>query len=89
MLQQAINVLKEYPSLRVEIIGHTDDTGDRTYNLGLSERRAESVRNYMIGKGIDASRIEARGAGPDQPLVPNDQPGGRQKNRRIEFRILQ
>lgn len=89
VLDQAIAVLQEYPSLRVEIVGHTDDTGDRAYNVGLSERRAESVRKYMLGKGIDASRIEAKGAGPDQPLVPNNQPGGRQKNRRIEFRVVE
>jgi outer membrane protein OmpA-like peptidoglycan-associated protein len=89
LLDQAVKVLQQYPSLRIEIVGHTDDTGDHTYNVGLSERRAESVRKYLLGQGIEASRIEAKGAGPDQPLVPNSVAGGRQRNRRIELHLLQ
>jgi len=88
-LDAAVKVLKQYPSLRVEIVGHSDDRGERRYNVGLSEKRAEAVRTYLLDQGIDATRIEAKGAGPDEPLVPNDTFEGRQKNRRIEFHILE
>ena len=57
--------------------------------MDLSRRRAESVRDYMVEKGIDADRIETRGAGPDEPIADNDTRAGKQKNRRIEFKVLQ
>lgn len=88
-LDKAVSVLTEYPSLRVEIVGHTDDRGSRDYNLELSQRRAEAVKEHLIAKGIDPSRIQTRGAGPDTPLTTNDTAAGRQKNRRIEFRVLE
>jgi OOP family OmpA-OmpF porin len=88
-LDQAVTVLTDYPSLRIEIIGHTDDRGSRENNLQLSQRRAASVKDYLVSRGIDASRIESRGEGPDSPLTSNDSPAGRQKNRRIEIRVLQ
>jgi OOP family OmpA-OmpF porin len=58
-------------------------------NLDLSRRRAESVKNWFVSKGIDAKRIETRGAGPNEPISDNKGPVGRQKNRRIEFKLLQ
>jgi outer membrane protein OmpA-like peptidoglycan-associated protein len=88
-LDTAIAVLTEYPSLRVEITGHTDDRGSREHNLDLSQRRAEAVKASLVAHGIDAGRIEARGEGPDVPVTTNSTPAGRQKNRRIEFRVLQ
>jgi outer membrane protein OmpA-like peptidoglycan-associated protein len=88
-LQQAAKLLQEYPSLRVEIAGHTDDTGSREHNLGLSHERADSVKSYLVAQGVPADRISTRGAGPDEPLVPEKNSAARQKNRRIEFRIVQ
>jgi outer membrane protein OmpA-like peptidoglycan-associated protein len=89
VLNGALVVLQEYPKTRIEISGHTDDVGTRENNLDLSKRRAESVKNWFAGKGIDAKRIETRGAGPDEPIAENKGPDGRQKNRRIEFKLLQ
>jgi OOP family OmpA-OmpF porin len=88
-LDEAVGVLKDYPKLRIEISGHTDTTGKRDHNMELSKARADSVKKYMVDKGIDASRIETRGAGPDEPIADNKTAAGKQKNRRIEFKILQ
>ncbi|MEO7037937.1 MAG: OmpA family protein [Polyangiaceae bacterium] len=88
-LDGAAAVLTEYSALRIAITGHTDNIGDRTKNVDLSKARADSVKTYLVGKGIDASRIETRGAGPDEPLADNKLAAGRQKNRRIEFKLIQ
>jgi len=88
-LDEAAGVLKEYPALRIMISGHTDNIGDRQKNVDLSKARAESVKSYLVGQGIDAARIETRGAGPDEPIADNKNDAGRQKNRRIEFKLLQ
>jgi OOP family OmpA-OmpF porin len=89
VLDKAVSVLTEYPSLRIEITGHTDSTGTREHNLELSQQRAEAVRERLIAHGVDPSRIQSKGAGPDVPLTTNDSHAGRQKNRRIEFRVLE
>ena len=81
-------MLADYPSLRVEISGHTDDRGKRDKNLGLSQDRADAVKQYMVDKGIDAGRITTRGAGPDEPIGDNKTKAGRQQNRRIEFKLI-
>ncbi|HEX7451525.1 MAG TPA: OmpA family protein [Polyangiaceae bacterium] len=88
-LDDAASVLTEYSALRISITGHTDDVGDRKKNLDLSKDRADAVKTYLVGKGIDEKRIETRGAGPDEPIADNKQAAGRQKNRRIEFKLLQ
>ncbi|HTV22568.1 MAG TPA: OmpA family protein [Polyangiaceae bacterium] len=88
-LDKAASVLAEYPSLRVEISGHTDDTGSREHNLELSLRRAQAVKESLVSRGIDPNRIQTKGAGPDVPVTTNDSAAGRQKNRRIEFRVLE
>ena len=88
-LDKAVSVLTEYPSLRVEVIGHTDSSGSRDRNLQLSQERADSVKAHLVAHGIDASRIQTRGEGPDVPITTNGTPAGRQKNRRIEFRVLE
>ena len=72
---------------RVQVIGHTDSAGDRLANIGLSLERANTVRDYLITKGIPAQHIAALGAGPDRPVGDNDTADGRARNRRIEFRI--
>ena len=88
-LDKAFSVLKEYPSLKVEIIGYTDDRGALEHNLDLSHRRAAAVKSHLVAQGIDPDRIQSRGAGPEQPLEPNSTLAGRQKNRRIEFKIIE
>ena len=89
ILDQAAEVLKKHPDIRVEIGGHTDSTGSRDLNLDLSRRRARSVKRYLVSKGVDDSRVETRGYGPDKAIADNDTPEGRTKNRRIEFTIIQ
>ncbi len=73
------------PEVTAEIYGHADSTGPTIYNQKLSERRAQAVVNYLVGKGIDAARLTARGFGETQPAVPNTTREGRQKNRRVEM----
>jgi outer membrane protein OmpA-like peptidoglycan-associated protein len=87
-LDEAVKVLAEHPSLRIEISGHTDDQGDDASNLQLSRERADAVKTYFTGKGIDAGRIQTRGAGETQPIESNKTKKGRAKNRRIEFKLL-
>ncbi|MCB0762456.1 MAG: OmpA family protein [Flavobacteriales bacterium] len=89
-----LGVLEENPTLKVEIGSHTDSRGEDEYNRTLSQKRAESVVNYLILSGIDPSRLVARGYGEAQPIAPNqnddgsDNPDGRARNRRTEFRII-
>jgi len=88
LLDDAAKVLKQYPDLRLEISGHTDNTGSKERNTELSAQRAEAVKKYLVDQGIAASRLEAKGLGPDKPITPNNSDAGRQENRRIEFRLL-
>ncbi len=87
-------ILNKYPNTRIEISAHTDSKGTDAYNLRLSQQRAESVVQYLIKKGIDKNRLEAKGYGETMPIAPNentdgsDNPTGREKNRRTEFKIL-
>jgi len=85
VMEDAFN---KYPKLKVEISGHTDNVGDAGTNLELSKKRAESVRNYLVGKQIESSRITVTGFGMNKPVESNDTEEGRYKNRRIEFKIL-
>jgi outer membrane protein OmpA-like peptidoglycan-associated protein len=86
-LSELVQVLRENDNSTVVIEGHTDSTGGRDYNLSLSKRRAESVRNYLIGQGVAATRISAAGLGPDYPVASNSDAAGRQQNRRVELVI--
>lgn len=88
VLNRAVDILKKYPSIRIEISGHTDNRGRESFNQKLSERRADSVKRYLVDQGVDISRIEARGAGITQPIADNATRDGRAKNRRIEFKVL-
>lgn len=88
ILNKAVEKLKQYPEVRVRISGHTDDVGEREYNIELSRQRAEAVREYLIEKGLSADRISTRGVGPDEPKVLNDSEVNRAINRRIEFDVL-
>lgn len=87
-LRKILRFLKENPSVRVEISGHTDNTGSPSYNVQLSEKRAQAVNNYLIENGVGAERLAPKGYGSQQPIAPNDSEEGRQKNRRIEFKII-
>ncbi|MEM9460339.1 MAG: OmpA family protein [Myxococcota bacterium] len=84
-LDRAVEVLEQYPDLRIEIAGHTDSQGDDAFNLKLSRDRAEAVKRYLTDRGIDGSRIRTRGAGETEPVADNDTKEGRAQNRRIEF----
>jgi OOP family OmpA-OmpF porin len=86
-LENAVKVLKDFPSVKVEISGHTDSSGDRDHNIDLSKRRADAVKKYLVDNGIDASRITTRGAGPDEPIADNNTAKGKAQNRRIEFKL--
>jgi outer membrane protein OmpA-like peptidoglycan-associated protein len=86
-LDQLATVLKQHPDYRVEIDGYTDATGSDTYNLGLSRQRAETVRQALTARGIDPSRVTARGHGEASPVASNDTTMGRQMNRRVEVLI--
>lgn len=88
ILDRALKVLKDYDTIRLEISGHTDDVGTRERNVELSKQRADAVRKYFVDQGIDESRLETRGAGPDEPRDTNDTEEGRARNRRTEFKIL-
>jgi outer membrane protein OmpA-like peptidoglycan-associated protein len=84
-LNQIADVLNRYPDARVVVTGYTDSTGTEAYNSVLSQRRAKSVSNYLISRGVDAARITAVGLGESDPIDTNQTAQGRQHNRRVEF----
>lgn len=88
ILDEVVRSLQAYPEIRVEIRGHTDSQGPASFNLELSQRRAESVRQYVVNAGVDPSRLVAIGVGEEEPVSSNSSPEGRLQNRRIEFRRL-
>lgn len=87
-LERLIALLNELGSLRIEISGHTDSRGAAAYNQKLSEDRSKAVVDYLVKKGINASRLEYKGYGMTAPVASNDTDDGRQQNRRTEFKIL-
>lgn len=87
VLDEAARILKDYPHTTLEIAGHADSSGKETYNLELSRKRAEAVKEYLITKGIAATRLHTAGYGAGKPVADNATPEGRQKNRRVEFLI--
>lgn len=78
-------VLKEYNKTIIDVNGHTDSTGKDEYNMNLSQRRAQSVGQYLISQGIDQRRVAAQGFGKTRPIATNATPEGRQQNRRVEL----
>ena len=87
-LNETAKTLKENPDIRVELAGYTDGTGTEVYNKGLSDRRSKAVFDYLVSKGIGASRMRVVGYGESNPVASNKTEEGRAKNRRVELRIL-
>jgi outer membrane protein OmpA-like peptidoglycan-associated protein len=86
-LKNLARILQKYEDTEILIEGHTDSTGPEEYNQTLSERRANSVNNYLIGLGVQKIRLSTVGYGEFQPVAANDTPEGRQANRRVEVAI--
>jgi OOP family OmpA-OmpF porin len=89
LVDEMARALKEHPEFkRIEIQGHTDNTGDDFYNLKLGQERADSVKRALVKRGVAPARLVAKGYGEGNAIAPNDTPAGRAKNRRVEFVIL-
>lgn len=86
-LDKLVTVFNQYPDTDIVIYGYTDSTGPADFNLKLSLDRANSVKSYLTGKGLLASRFSVQGMGIADPIATNDTPDGRSKNRRVEFAI--
>ncbi len=86
-LDKLVPVFKQYPNTDIVIFGYTDSTGPADYNLTLSGDRAQSVRNYLVNKGIASSRFSTEGMGIADPIASNETVSGRSENRRVEFAI--
>lgn len=88
ILSMAAASLRGQPDMRVEVAGHTDSRGSDEYNFDLSRRRAQSVVEFLRSVDIESERLESRGYGESQPVDSNDTDSGRERNRRVEFRVL-
>jgi SH3 domain-containing YSC84-like protein 1 len=87
MVDNVVEVLKANPDMNIEIQGHTDSSGNAEYNMGLSVRRANAVKDYLVDHGISSSRLTVKGLGATQPVVSNDTANGRAYNRRVNIEI--
>jgi outer membrane protein OmpA-like peptidoglycan-associated protein len=87
-LNKLIDFLKKTPGVKVEIAGHTDNTGSAQYNMELSAKRAGAVVDYLIENGIQAERLFAKGYGEELPLADNETEEGRAMNRRTQLTII-
>src|SRR5512143_199028 len=86
-LGKVANVLQQYPDTTIKVVGHTDSIGSDQYNLGLSQRRAQSVANYLASQGVASQRLTTEGMGKQNPRASNATEAGRQQNRRVEMFI--
>ncbi len=90
LLNNIAQVLKDHPEIKLlRIEGHTDSSGDPEFNKGMSQKRADRVRDYLVKQGVEPERLEAVGFGEEKPIVPNDSDDNRAKNRRVEFNIVE
>ncbi len=87
VLTSVSKVMKEFPQTLVDVAGHTDNTGNHAYNLGLSTRRATAVADYLRAQGVQPARLYVNGYGPDYPIADNGTAEGRQMNRRVEITL--
>ncbi|HSJ25090.1 MAG TPA: OmpA family protein [Longimicrobiales bacterium] len=87
-LTNLANSLRRHPDTEVLIVGHTDNVGSAQYNQGLSERRANSARNFLVSQGVPADRIRTQGMGLREPVASNETEAGRSQNRRVEVAIF-
>jgi OOP family OmpA-OmpF porin len=85
ILNNVVQVLKKNPGIKVAINGHCDNVGDYAYNMGLSKRRANAVKAYLVSKGISGTRLTTQGFGFTKPVALNGTDAGRSINRRVEF----
>lgn len=85
ILDEAAKILNENPDIRVEVQGYTDGIGSVDYNLGLSDRRAATVKDYLVAQGVSASRLTTKGYGKADPVATNSTDEGRAQNRRVEL----
>jgi len=88
LLDSIVDIVRRCPGLRVEVGGHTDNVGSDAVNLRLSQRRAASVTEYLVTKGVDPAQITSSGYGEARPVVDNATPENQRRNRRIEFTVL-
>jgi outer membrane protein OmpA-like peptidoglycan-associated protein len=88
VLDQAVEILKSHPDVKVMVEGYCDGIGTEAYNMKLSERRANSVKQFLVKKGISAGNIQTVGYGKTHPIASNKTAEGRAMNRRVEFKIL-
>jgi len=88
VLDKVAVTLVDYNQTVIQVAGHTDSTGSRDYNMKLSQRRANSVKNYLVSRGVPAQRLVTIGAGPDYPVADNSTEAGRAENRRVELTIV-
>jgi OOP family OmpA-OmpF porin len=88
ILDEVLTLLKARPDLRLGVYGHTDNRGGVALNMRLSKERAAACMKYLVDKGIDSSRLESDGFGPNKPVTENNTEAGRAKNRRVEFKVL-
>lgn len=87
ILDRAVEIMKKVPDMKLLITGHTDSTADAAYNLNLSKERAQSMKDYMVSKGADPSKLITQGKGETEPVADNSTDQGRFRNRRIEFTV--
>jgi OmpA-OmpF porin, OOP family len=87
ILDEAASLLNDNPGRNVSVAGHTDSVGADAYNQSLSERRAASVKDYLVGRGVDAGRLSTTGYGESSPIASNDTADGRALNRRVELNL--
>ncbi|MBU6281680.1 OmpA family protein, partial [bacterium] len=85
ILDEAAEILKANPDVNVEVRGFTDSRGSDAYNMRLSERRAQTVKNYLVSRGVSPSRLTTRGYGESDPVATNETDSGRAQNRRVEL----
>ena len=88
VLDNIVKVLNEFKKAKFSVEGYTDSTGNRAKNIKLSEARANSVKDYLVGKGIAADRLSAKGFGPEKPVADNKTKAGREQNRRVEINLV-